>query len=32
MNMLREISRRLRYLNAKLAATRPDILETASKV
>ncbi|WP_305453290.1 Crp/Fnr family transcriptional regulator [Oceanobacter sp. 2_MG-2023] len=31
MNMLREISRRLRFLNAKLAATHPDILETASK-
>ncbi len=32
MNMLREISRRLRFLNDKLAHERPDILEKASRV
>ncbi|WP_051219614.1 Crp/Fnr family transcriptional regulator [Oceanobacter kriegii] len=32
MNMLREISRRLRYLNDKLAHSQPEILEKASRV
>jgi len=32
MNMLREISRRLRYLNDKLAKSQPEMLDKASRV